>query len=74
MLSIVSSDNDWDLVKSSDKKVQKKGYKYASESEARDQGQFYEKIILESKCGGESVCECVELHNGKQMILSFPPG
>lgn len=37
------------MVKSSDKKVQRKGYKYASESQAGDQGQFYEKIILESK-------------------------
>lgn len=37
------------MVKSSDKEVQGKGYKYASESQARNQGQFYEKIISESK-------------------------
>lgn len=49
VLFIVNSDKNWDLVKSSDKKVQKKGYKYPSESQVGDQGQFYEKIILESK-------------------------
>jgi len=47
VLYIISSDKDWDLVKSSDKKVQRKGYKYTSEYQAEDQGQFYEKIILE---------------------------
>lgn len=49
VLHIVNSDKNWDLVKSSDKEVQGKGYKYASESQARNQGQFYEKIISESK-------------------------
>lgn len=39
---------------------------------AGDQGQFYEKIILEfKKSGGEGVWECVKPHNGKGTILSF---
>ena len=41
--------------KSNDKKVQRKGYKYASESQAEDQGQFYDKIFLEQKKRGGEV-------------------
>lgn len=74
VLYIVNSDNDWDLVKSSDKKVQRKGYKYASESQAGDQGQFYEKIILESKkwwWGYMRMCKASKWQAKNPVLLSW---
>lgn len=74
VLYTVNSDKDWDLVKSSDKKVQRKGYKYASESQTGDQGQFYEKIILESKkwwWGYMWMCKASKWQGENPVLLSW---
>lgn len=72
VLCITNSDKDWDLVKSREKKVQRKGYKYASVSQGwRSRAILSENHFRIKKSGGEGVCECVKLHNGKGTILSF---
>lgn len=68
---LLTQDKDWDLVKSSDKKVQRKHDKYASVSGWRSRAILWENNFRIKQLVGEGVCECVKFHNGKPEILSF---